>query len=174
MNAITDQIIAEAWRRAFALGFKPWNAEHAAGRITRPLRGNLIPYRGINILMLWAEAMEKGFAAPIWMTFKQALELDAHVRKGERGKPCRLCLIPDPHRNRRRYRRGQRTRYSFPQSLHRFQRRADRRTCPRNTTRRRKRGLRSMQRIERAEAFFAATRADLRHGGNRACYSVTP
>ena len=35
--------------------------------------------------MLWAEAMEKGFAAPIWMTFKQALELGAHVRKGEKG-----------------------------------------------------------------------------------------
>jgi antirestriction protein ArdC len=25
------------------------------------------------------------FAAPIWMTFKQALELDAHIRKGEKG-----------------------------------------------------------------------------------------
>ena len=29
--------------------------------------------------------MAKGYAAPIWMTFKQALELDAHVRKGEHG-----------------------------------------------------------------------------------------
>jgi antirestriction protein ArdC len=29
--------------------------------------------------------MDKGFAAPIWMTFKQALELNAHVRKGEKG-----------------------------------------------------------------------------------------
>jgi len=29
--------------------------------------------------------MEKGYAAPIWMTFKRALELDAHVRKGEHG-----------------------------------------------------------------------------------------
>ena len=64
---------------------KPWNAEHAAGRITRPLRSNGIPYRGINIVMLWMEAMEKGFSAPIWMTFKQALELGAHVRKGEKG-----------------------------------------------------------------------------------------
>ena len=35
--------------------------------------------------MLWASAMEQGFAAPIWMTFKQALELNAHVRKGEKG-----------------------------------------------------------------------------------------
>ena len=39
----------------------------------------------MNVLLLWGEAMDRGFVAPIWMTFKQALELDAHVRKGERG-----------------------------------------------------------------------------------------
>src|SRR5215813_11942428 len=64
---------------------QPWNAEHAAGKITRPLRHNGQPYSGIDILMLWASAMEQGFAAPIWMTFKQALELNAHVRQGEKG-----------------------------------------------------------------------------------------
>ena len=31
------------------------------------------------------EAMERGYTAPIWMTFKQALELGANVRKGEKG-----------------------------------------------------------------------------------------
>jgi antirestriction protein ArdC len=64
---------------------KPWDAEHAAGRITRPLRYNGQPYSGINILMLWASAVEQGFAAPIWMTFKQAHEIGAHVKKGEKG-----------------------------------------------------------------------------------------
>jgi len=29
--------------------------------------------------------MAQNFAAPIWMTFKQASELDAHIRKGEKG-----------------------------------------------------------------------------------------
>jgi len=62
---------------------KPWSAEHAAGKISRPLRHNGMPYRGMNVLLLWGEAMEKGYAAPIWMTFKQALEFNAHVRKGE-------------------------------------------------------------------------------------------
>src|SRR5437899_7729845 len=66
---------------------KPWNAEHAAGRITRPLRHNGEPYSGINILSLWASASVQGFAAPIWMTYRQATELDAHVRKGEKGSP---------------------------------------------------------------------------------------
>jgi antirestriction protein ArdC len=49
------------------------------------LRGNGIPYGGINVLMLWVASMEKGFSAPIWMTFRQAKELGAHVKKGEKG-----------------------------------------------------------------------------------------
>jgi antirestriction protein ArdC len=36
-------------------------------------------------MFLWSAAIEKGYAAPIWMTFKQALELKAHVRKVSRG-----------------------------------------------------------------------------------------
>jgi len=35
--------------------------------------------------MLWSAAMEKGYAAPVWMTFKQARELKANVRTGEHG-----------------------------------------------------------------------------------------
>jgi antirestriction protein ArdC len=61
---VTDRIIAsrETGVRPWT---KPWNAEYAAGRITRPLRSNGIPYQGINVLMLWGAAMEKGYAAPI-------------------------------------------------------------------------------------------------------------
>ena len=66
---------------------RPWNAEHSAGRMTRPLRHNGQPYTGINILSLWASASVQGFAAPIWMTYRQAVELRAHVRKGEKGSP---------------------------------------------------------------------------------------
>ena len=65
-DKIINQIIAE-----LEIGVRPWhkprNAEHAAGRITRPLRANGIPYQGINVLMLWSAAMEEGYAAPIWM-----------------------------------------------------------------------------------------------------------
>jgi antirestriction protein ArdC len=81
---ITNRIIASL-EQGVRPWIQPWNAEHAAGKITRPLRHNGQAYSGLNILMLWASAMEQGFAAPIWMTFKQALELDAHVRKGEKG-----------------------------------------------------------------------------------------
>ena len=81
---ITTTIVADL-EKGVRPWLKPWNAAHTDGRITPPLRHNGLPYSGINILMLWASAMEQGFASPMWMTFKQALELNAHVRKGEKG-----------------------------------------------------------------------------------------
>ncbi|MES1261666.1 MAG: ArdC-like ssDNA-binding domain-containing protein, partial [Acidobacteriota bacterium] len=56
-----------------------------AARIRRPLRHNGTPCAGINILMLWGASVEHGFTSPGWMTFRQALALNAHVRKGEKG-----------------------------------------------------------------------------------------
>jgi antirestriction protein ArdC len=83
-QTVTNRIVASL-EQGVRPWMKPWSAEHAAGRITRPLRANGIPYQGINVLMLWSDAIAKGYGAPIWMTFRQALELEAHVRKGERG-----------------------------------------------------------------------------------------
>jgi antirestriction protein ArdC len=62
---ITGQIVSDL-EKGVRPWLEPWNAEHAAGRIKRPLRGNGIPCRGINVLMLWSAAMEKGYAASIW------------------------------------------------------------------------------------------------------------
>jgi antirestriction protein ArdC len=81
---ITDKIIADL-EQGVRTWMKPWNAGNTAGRIMRPLRHNGVPYSGINILMLWAQAMEQGFTSPTWMTFRQATELNAHVKKGEKG-----------------------------------------------------------------------------------------
>src|SRR3989442_53208 len=83
---VTDRILSDL-EHGVRPWMKPWHAEHAAGRITRPLRHNMQPYRGINVLVLWMEAEAKGIAAPIWLTFQQAKELGGHVRKGEHGSP---------------------------------------------------------------------------------------
>ena len=64
---------------------KPWNADHMSGQVVRPLRWNDIPYQGVNTLMLWGTAAEMGYTSPYWMTFKQALDLKARVRKGEKS-----------------------------------------------------------------------------------------
>lgn len=96
---VTDRIVADL-ERGVRTWAKPWNGEHAAGRITRPLRANGLPYRGINIVMLWASAVEQGFSAPVWMTYRQAAELGGQVRKGEKGslsvRPATASPRPSP------------------------------------------------------------------------------
>lgn len=66
-------------------GTRPWVKPWRTSPARMPLRHNGTPYRGINTLMLWGEAIAKGYEAPIWMTFRQANELGANVRKGEKG-----------------------------------------------------------------------------------------
>ncbi|PZQ94203.1 MAG: antirestriction protein [Cereibacter sphaeroides] len=81
---ITERIVADL-EKGVRPWVQPWNTSNITGRITRPLRHNGEPYTGINVLLLWSEALAGGFTAPTWMTVRQANALGAHVRKGERG-----------------------------------------------------------------------------------------
>ena len=60
---VTDKIIADL-EQGVRTWMKPWNAGNTAGRIMRPLRHNGVPYSGINILMLWAEASRRALVLP--------------------------------------------------------------------------------------------------------------
>jgi antirestriction protein ArdC len=150
---------------------KPWNADHAAGRITRPLRHNGKPYSGINVLSLWASAMAQNFAAPIWMTFKQALEFDACVRKGEKGS---LVVYADRiTRKETDEATGDEIDREIPflkgytvfnvEQIDGLPEIFYAKTAP---------ALDPVARIDRAEKFFAASGATIRHGGNRTFYSL--
>lgn len=76
---ITDRIVAQ-----LETGVSPWTKPWAeGGAISRPLRFNGQPYRGINVLVLWWAALVRGYDNPTWMTYNQAVELGGHVRKGE-------------------------------------------------------------------------------------------
>jgi len=77
---VTNQIIA-----MLEAGTKPWAPSWAQGAGSFPLRSCGKHYQGINILLLWATAITRGYANPYWMTFKQALELGGNVKKGEKG-----------------------------------------------------------------------------------------
>jgi antirestriction protein ArdC len=80
---LVSRFIAELER-----GTRPWARSWAlnnGGRFVRPLRANGLPYRGMNVLALWCAAEERGFDLPHWMTFNQAKELGANVRKGARA-----------------------------------------------------------------------------------------
>jgi antirestriction protein ArdC len=81
---ITDRIVAEL-EKGVRPWMQPWHTANAVGRVKRPLRHNGLPYSGMNVLLLWSEATARGFPNPMWMTFKQAIELGGAVRKGETG-----------------------------------------------------------------------------------------
>lgn len=83
---VTDRIIANL-EQGELTWLKPWSAGNMDGRKVKPLRHNGLAYSGINVLMLWGAALEGGYSSPYWMTFRQAKELGAHVRKGERSNP---------------------------------------------------------------------------------------
>jgi antirestriction protein ArdC len=172
-SRITDKIARdlEAGVRPW---HQPWNAEHAAGKITRPLRFNGAHYSGINVVMLWSESVERGYSAPIWMTFRQAGELGGHVRKGEHGTSVvyastfkRSEVDEETGEDVERdipFMRGY-TVFNVEQiedlPAHYYATAAE----PTLTQEERLAGL---------EAFFAHTGAEIRHGGNRAYYAPGP
>jgi antirestriction protein ArdC len=167
---ITNQIVSHL-EKGVRSWVRPWNAEHAAGRITRPLRHNGKPYSGINVLSLWASAMAQNFAAPIWMTFKQASELDAHIRKGEKGS---LVVYADSiTRKETDEKTGDEIDREIPflkgytvfnvEQIEGLPGVYYAKAAP---------TLDPVARIEHAEKFFAALGATIRYGGNRAFYSI--
>lgn len=83
---VTERIIADLEQ-----GVRPWHRPWRTSvkeTASVPRRWDGTPYRGINVLLLWVEASERGYRRNRWMTFRQAKALGAHVRKGERG-----CMV---------------------------------------------------------------------------------
>ena len=62
---------------------KPWTGAAVGGAF--PLRSTGEQYRGINVLLLWLAAEERGYCSAHWITYRQASELGAQVRKGEKA-----------------------------------------------------------------------------------------
>jgi antirestriction protein ArdC len=80
-QTITDKIITEL-EAGTAPWVRPWSGE------TDPFPRNALsqrPYRGINNVLLGMEAHCRGYTSNQWLTFRQAHQLGAHVRKGERA-----------------------------------------------------------------------------------------
>jgi antirestriction protein ArdC len=167
---VTNRIIADL-EAGMPTWLKPWSAEHLAGNITRPLRGNGLPYKGINVFMLWAEATTRGYVCPIWMTYRQAQEIGGQVRKGESGS---LVVYADKIVRTESNLLGEETERAIPflkgysvfnceqidgLPSHYYG------TAPK---------LDASQRIAHADQFLTGSKADIRHGGDRAYYAIHP
>jgi antirestriction protein ArdC len=84
-DEITNKIIAEleAGRVPWV---QPWGTAAAKASLAMPKNASTDrTYSGINVLLLWGSTIEQGFTGQSWLTFRQALSLGGHVRKGERG-----------------------------------------------------------------------------------------
>jgi len=164
---VTVQIVAEL-ETGVRPWIQPWNAAHTAGQVSRPLRFNAVPYRGINVVLLWMSALRQHFASPLWMTYRQAAELGGQVRRDETGSPVvyadtfKRCEADDDGEE-------QEVAVPFLKSYTVFNseqidglppRYYARATQPPNIE----------ERIEKADRFFARTGADIRHGGGMAYY----
>jgi antirestriction protein ArdC len=165
---VTDRIIADL-EQGVRTWLKPWSAEHAAGRISQPLRHNGTQYRGINIMLLWGEACAKGYAAPIWMTYKQAQELGGQVRKGEHGS---LVVYANSITRTETNDAGEDIEREIPFMKGYTVFNVEQVTgLPAHYYAQPVNPLPLSERIEHADRFMTATGATINHGGNRAFYA---
>ncbi len=183
-QTITDHIVA-AIEAGVGQVEMPWYRSGVP--LTRPLNvftGN--PYRGVNILSLWTTSLTHAYASGFWGTYKQWRGLGAHVRKGEKGtiivfykrfEPVDTSggRIPAAHQNSDAVRQEpepeghDRTVRWFARASWVFN--ADQVEgweIPKPVVRD------PVEVIADAEAFIVRTRADLRHGGEVACYHLIP
>ena len=164
---VTDKIIADL-EQGELTWLKPWSAGNMEGRIAKPLRHNGMPYNGINVLMLWGAAVEGGYLSPYWMTFKQAKELDAHVKKGESGN---LVVYANTITKTEEQDDGSEEERQIPFikgytvfNVEQIE------GLPEHYYTKPKAIIDPAGRIQHAEEFFTSTGADIRNGGNSASH----
>ncbi|MDP9791054.1 ArdC family protein [Agrobacterium tumefaciens] len=165
---ITDRIVKDL-EQGVRPWMKPWKTANMEGRITRPLRHNGAPYSGMNVLLLWSEAVARGFTLPIWMTFRQALQLGAAVRKGETG--ATVVFASRFTKSEADGNGGEVDReIPFLKTYSVFNV-AQIEGLPDNYHRDPAPVLDPLERISGADRFFKNTGAVIRHGGNQAFFS---
>lgn len=80
---ITNRIIAE-----LEAGRVPWVQPWGSSKASIGMPYNAVSdrrYSGINVLTLWDAIVSRGFVSHAFLTFRQALALGGHIRRGERG-----------------------------------------------------------------------------------------
>ena len=98
---ITSRIIAE-----LEAGRLPWVQPWGTSAVQAPLAmpknaASGRRYSGINVLILWGAVVQHGFSGQSWLTFRQAVSLGGHVRKGERGTTVVFAhrFVPEAERD---------------------------------------------------------------------------
>ena len=159
---VTSTIIKDL-ERGVATWVKPWKSG-AKGGIMPYNAATGRQYRGINIPILWHARQTRGYPTAGWLTYKQALPLDAHVRKGEVGTTVvftRQLTIRESKEDDKEHRISMLKTYTVFNE-------AQIDGLPRTPQ---AEVLESTD--EDAVAFINATQARINHGGDRAYYMPT-
>ena len=101
-DEITTKIISEleAGRLPWV---QPWGTAAAKAPLAMPRNAATgRHYSGINVLILWGAVVQHGYPCQSWLTFRQALALGGHIRRGEHGTPVVYAdrFIPDDEKRR--------------------------------------------------------------------------
>jgi antirestriction protein ArdC len=166
-QSVTDKIVA-----LLEKGVRPWTRSWGGANdsiLQRPLRFVGKPYNGINVVILWATAMEQGYQSPYWMSLQQANEVGARVRKGEKSTPIVFYTVYTKTDNDT----GEESKLRIPRAYRIFN--ADQidglseKFHPQTVVP----VIESKERDPRAEEFFDALGANISYGGNTASYTIS-
>jgi len=143
----------------------PWTVRQDKG--FSPLSvGSGKPYRGINVLALWAQAQTKGYSSALWGTYQQWLALGAQVLKGSTGSPVVYWGAIDTKQKESEEADGNSGSRLFAKGYVVFNAdQVDGLKMPKRFEPK----LSHNERIARADKFFVPL-AEVRDGGNRAYY----
>lgn len=140
----------------------PWHA------LSIPLNAtSRKPYRGVNVLMLWATAQKRAYTSNEWATYRQWQEAGAQVRKGECSTTVVFWKFYDRSEEQQEDVDAPEDRpRCFARCYHVFNASQVDGYVPQVAEQ-----LPESARIENAERFFASLPAVVKHGGDRAFYS---
>jgi antirestriction protein ArdC len=163
-QTITDKIVTaiEAGVGDYRM---PWHRHGPT--ISRPL--NAVTgktYQGVNVIALWADATAKHFGSGYWATYRQWGQLGAQVRKGTKGSPIVFFKAIGQANDEREDGEDPKPRLIARTSWVFNSDQVDGWAAPKPEKRS------EVEIRENVEAFIAATRADIRYGGDRAYYDV--
>jgi antirestriction protein ArdC len=148
----------------------PW---HTSGRFAfSPINAvTHKPYRGVNVLALWAVAQSKGYERGEWATYNQWQERGAQVRKGEKSASVAFWKFADGRAESQDgdepdHTASSRSRLVFCRLYSVFNASQVDGYTPKPDA-----DAPIETRVESADAFFARVSARVAHQGNRAFYS---
>ena len=161
---ITRQIIdaIEAGAGEFKMPWHRWGEE--IGQPVNAASGRA--YRGFNTILLWSAAEKHGYSSGRWATYRQWSHSGAQVRKGEKSTPILFW------RSAAYDREGDDDRADLNRSrvVAKLYQLFNIEQVDGTELRVIRVALSSAQQIAAAEEFICDTGANIRHGGDRACY----